>query len=701
GVDQLSNSAGHLLEHKEIGETEDNIVADVIETDVSQDETPEAESLDAGVLLSNSTDPETETSADGAGGMVGGSLLANMIIVLVSSCAIVYSEDVIQIGGRLELQGGLEDEAEFNALFSLLDSDYTSINGAYFNNDFYYYTSIASEVFRIQNALNLGNLHVMAAMGDESLELQLGPQVVNQGYLWFQNLNNEGFLFINIPENFLNLKDVYIVGSPENIIFESSGTINNGVVCAKGATIYNSGLDTGNGCYILEDTNFINNGVNIRPVLCLSDDPGDKTELYLEEDSGIEVVNFGSQHSLKIRFYNEDPTFIFNTEGNYLAVENGRYLEVTFGPGYETDGFEGKIEGDYYVIRYNGIIDAQVRSTCRCTCPGLPPTIAPGIEITPETTLDSSESYETTSADLEYNETTLPGFEESAYGDDETTSPERSVSGNFQDETSIAKDSQHETSVSRNSVAETLVAGNSSVKPSVELNSESSVTGDTSGSAPMRPTPSFETFEGSAGMLSEKMYFQIALIVSFFATAHNVLIAPYGKQCFFENLNKNDELAISFQVGSRNPHNAEQYTVDFYINSPQGKTLLKKVDIDHGDESIRASDAGKYTYCFSNEKTARVDLDVSFNIHGVVYVDVSDPKSDTLDYAIQRLSQLTNDVKAEQTYLVIRERTHRNTAESTNSRVKWWSVFQIIVVAANSIFQIYYLKRFFEVQSVV
>lgn len=83
GVDQLSNSAGHLLEHKEIGETEDNIVADVIETDVSQDETPEAESLDAGVLLSNSTDPETETSADGAGGMVGGSLLANMIIVLV------------------------------------------------------------------------------------------------------------------------------------------------------------------------------------------------------------------------------------------------------------------------------------------------------------------------------------------------------------------------------------------------------------------------------------------------------------------------------------------------------------------------------------------------------------------------------------------------------------------------------------------
>lgn len=182
---------------------------------------------------------------------------------------------------------------------------------------------------------------------------------------------------------------------------------------------------------------------------------------------------------------------------------------------------------------------------------------------------------------------------------------------------------------------------------------------------------------------------------------HNVLLQPYGKQCFFETLKVNDELAISFQVGSRNPHNSEQYDVDFYITSPQGQTVLKKDKLDHGDELIIAKMNGKYQYCFSNEKSSRVDLDVSFNIHGVVYVDVNDPKADTLDYAIQRLSQLTDDVKAEQGYLVIRERTHRNTAESTNSRVKWWSVFQIFVVAANSVFQIYYLRRFFEVKSVV
>lgn len=47
--------------------------------------------------------------------------------------------------------------------------------------------------------------------------------------------------------------------------------------------------------------------------------------------------------------------------------------------------------------------------------------------------------------------------------------------------------------------------------------------------------------------------------------AHNVLLPPHGKQCFFENLKKNDELAVSFQVGSRDPNNAEQHKVDFYV----------------------------------------------------------------------------------------------------------------------------------------
>ena len=63
------------------------------------------------------------------------------------------------------------------------------------------------------------------------------------------------------------------------------------------------------------------------------------------------------------------------------------------------------------------------------------------------------------------------------------------------------------------------------------------------------------------------------------------------------------------------------------------------------------------------------------------------------------MSEALAQVKDEQAYIVVRERTHRNTAESTNARVKWWSLFQLGVLIGEGVFQVWWLKRFFEVRS--
>ena len=68
-----------------------------------------------------------------------------------------------------------------------------------------------------------------------------------------------------------------------------------------------------------------------------------------------------------------------------------------------------------------------------------------------------------------------------------------------------------------------------------------------------------------------------------------------------------------------------------------------------------------------------------------------------LSSTVKQLTDLLNQVKDEQSYIVVRERTHRNTAESTNGRVKWWSIFQLGVLIGEGIFQVWWLKRFFEV----
>merc|ERR1712098_153328 len=102
-----------------------------------------------------------------------------------------------------------------------------------------------------------------------------------------------------------------------------------------------------------------------------------------------------------------------------------------------------------------------------------------------------------------------------------------------------------------------------------------------------------------------------------------------------------------------------------------------------------------------NEHWSASSKDVSFNVHGIVYVPEAEAPSDPLEAEVRQLSELLAQVKDEQSYIVLRERTHRNTAESTNSRVKWWSMFQMGVLIGEGIFQVWWLKRFFEVKRVV
>jgi hypothetical protein len=75
-----------------------------------------------------------------------------------------------------------------------------------------------------------------------------------------------------------------------------------------------------------------------------------------------------------------------------------------------------------------------------------------------------------------------------------------------------------------------------------------------------------------------------------------------------------------------------------------------------------------------------------------------EPWTDHLELLVRKLSEALAQVKDEQSYIVVRERVHRNTAESTNGRVKWWSMFQLAVVIGEGVFQVWWLKRFFEVR---
>lgn len=184
-------------------------------------------------------------------------------------------------------------------------------------------------------------------------------------------------------------------------------------------------------------------------------------------------------------------------------------------------------------------------------------------------------------------------------------------------------------------------------------------------------------------------------------TAHNIQLRAHSRECFHEELHKEDKMTVTFQVGDREFGGSGNLDIDFFIKQPSGAFQVQQISVSSGDYSFEAGQDGKYVYCFSNEHWSANSKEVSFNVHGVVYVSEADTPSDPLEAEVRKLSDVLAQVKDEQAYIVIRERTHRNTAESTNNRVKWWSVFQLGVLIGEAVFQVWWLKRFFEVKRVV
>jgi len=180
-----------------------------------------------------------------------------------------------------------------------------------------------------------------------------------------------------------------------------------------------------------------------------------------------------------------------------------------------------------------------------------------------------------------------------------------------------------------------------------------------------------------------------------FINAHLIEVTAGQKECFFEDLNINDKMTVTYQVGG-----GGHLDIDFWVSDPSKTVLGKQVRKSTGSLSITATKSGRHEYCFSNQMSAIADKMVSFNVHCQMFGG-EDEVIAPIEREIRALSAGLAAVKDEQEYILIRERTHRNTAESTNTRVKWWSVIQAIVLFSVVAWQVYYLKSFFEVKRVI
>lgn len=121
--------------------------------------------------------------------------------------------------------------------------------------------------------------------------------------------------------------------------------------------------------------------------------------------------------------------------------------------------------------------------------------------------------------------------------------------------------------------------------------------------------------------------------------------------------------------------------IDFWLKDPRNVPLWSVDKRDTGTYSFTAQHDGRHTYCFSNEMSTVTPKTVSFNVHGVMYVEDDGAPSTSLlscsygrlimvlartghtapiETEIRNLANALEAVKDEQEYIVVRERIHRN-----------------------------------------
>ncbi|KAF9346988.1 p24 complex component [Mortierella sp. AD094] len=199
-------------------------------------------------------------------------------------------------------------------------------------------------------------------------------------------------------------------------------------------------------------------------------------------------------------------------------------------------------------------------------------------------------------------------------------------------------------------------------------------------------------------MLRKLALLTVAVLVTIQSVAaYNVIVPAQERRCFFEHLDKGDNLHVSFQVGE-----GGNLDIDFWITDPNSVFVEDATKTAAATYNYEAKSSGKYEYCFSNAFSTVTEKTVGFNSLVLKpYKEDTTHKVDPLENEIRELAAGIQEVRNEQEYTLARERTHRNTAESTNSRVVWWSLFQSGILFVVCVFQITYLKRFFEVKRVV
>ncbi|XP_068596259.1 transmembrane emp24 domain-containing protein 9-like [Brachionichthys hirsutus] len=147
------------------------------------------------------------------------------------------------------------------------------------------------------------------------------------------------------------------------------------------------------------------------------------------------------------------------------------------------------------------------------------------------------------------------------------------------------------------------------------------------------------------------------------------------------------------------------------VKDPDDKVILSRQYGSEGRFTFTSHTPGEHQICLHSNSSKfslfaggmlRVHLDIQVGEHANNYAEIAaKDKLTELQLRVRQLVEQVDQIQKEQDYQRYREERFRQTSESTNQRVLWWSIVQTLILVAIGIWQMRHLKSFFEAKKLV
>mmetsp|Transcript_11110 Transcript_11110/g.13883 ORF Transcript_11110/g.13883 Transcript_11110/m.13883 type:complete len:220 (+) Transcript_11110:200-859(+) len=208
--------------------------------------------------------------------------------------------------------------------------------------------------------------------------------------------------------------------------------------------------------------------------------------------------------------------------------------------------------------------------------------------------------------------------------------------------------------------------------------------------------PTIEVRGGKRSLLSLSIYLYICMVlVCIPVLGINFDLESTKTRCVMDILDKDVLATGEFTVSTGSTDSTH---VNIRVIGPNSEEVFRQDNIRSGKFGFTATLPGKYSACFTNEGMIRHSINFDYrsgveakDLTGIIQTEHLKP----IEAEVLRISEALQAIRHEVLSTKVHEEEMRETNDSTNARVTYFSYFSVFISLTLGVWQIVHLKNYF------